>query len=411
MADAEKNYGVWLYERHVGNITLSKGVMRFQFNNSYIQDADHAVLGLTFEEDLEAIYRSQVRLPPWFSNLLPEGHLRQWIAQDIGTPENRELELLLKVGHDLPGAVRIAEADAEQPTFNMSKREIETNAHNSTAEKVWRFSLAGVVLKFSMLNVGERFTSPAVGEKGGDWIVKLPSQRYENVPLNEFSIMKLAGLVGIDVPDVRLVHRDLLSDIPDNLWPASEENAYAIRRFDRSPARDLIHMEDLAQVRGFYPEKKYKGTFETIAALVYRSGDIESLREFSRRLTFNYLIGNGDAHLKNWSLLYKNPRKPTLSPAYDLVATTIYTPIQENLDLGLKFAKSRRFESVKLENFERLERKVGAIGAGLRELAEETVHKTLSAWPIISEELKKASLLQKEIGEGIKARASAILAD
>jgi serine/threonine-protein kinase HipA len=410
MANVVRNYGVWLYERHIGNITLSGGVIRFQLNESYIHDTNHAVLGLAFEDDLEAIHRSQVRLPPWFSNLLPEGYLREWIAQDSGTHKDRELELLLKVGHDLPGAIRIAEADSEQTTFDTSRREIATDAHDNRAEEVWRFSLAGVALKFSMLNSGERFTSPAVGTGGGDWIVKLPTQNYKDVPLNEFSMMELARQVGIEVPEVRLVHRDQLADIPDNLWSASEEMAYAVRRFDRSLSRGLIHMEDFAQVRGFYPQKKYQGSFETLAALIYRNGDVDSLREFSRRLVFNYLIGNGDAHLKNWSLLYKDPQRPILSPAYDLVSTAVYSPSHSPETLGLKFAKSKRFESMTLDNFDRLERKVRANNVGLRELAEEVTRKTLSSWPVVAEELKKSPQLQQAIGEGVSARASAILA-
>jgi serine/threonine-protein kinase HipA len=346
----------------------------------------------------------------WFSNLLPEGPLREWIAQDKGVSENRELDLLLKVGHDLPGAVRVAEAEIGQTVFDAGRREIAIDANSSNhSQDIWRFSLAGVALKFSMLRAGERFTSPGTGE-GGDWIVKLPDQRYQNVPLNEFSMMELARRVGITVPEVRLVHRDQLTDIPDNLWPDSEDIAYAIRRFDRTPSRGLVHIEDFAQVRGFYPRDKYKGTFETLAALIYRQYDVESLLEFSRRLIFNYLIGNGDAHLKNWSLLYADPRRPVLSPAYDLVATAIYRPLGKPEDLGLKFAKSRSFESVTLGNFERLERKVNAVGTGLREAAHAVIHRTLSSWPEVEEMLKGVPWLHHAIDEGISARASAILA-
>lgn len=410
MVAIERNYGVWLYERRVGSITVSEGIIRFQLDDSYIHDANRAVLGLTFEDDLVAIHRSKVRLPPWFSNLLPEGRLREWIAQDKGVSESQELDLLLKVGHDLPGAVRVAEAEIDQTIFDSNRREVATDIESDSDSKdIWRFSLAGVALKFSMLRKGERFTSPGIGE-GGDWIVKLPDQRYQNVPLNEFSMMELARKVGINVPEVRLVHRDQLTGVPANLWPASEDMAYAIRRFDRTASRGLVHIEDFAQVRGFYPYKKYTGTFETLAALIYRQYDSESLIEFARRLAFNYLIGNGDAHLKNWSLLYADPRRPVLSPAYDLVATAIYNPQGRPEDLGLKFAKSRSFKSVTLGNFERLERKVNAIGVGLRDAAYEVIQKTLSFWPEIAEMLESSPWLQNAIGEGIAERASAILA-
>jgi serine/threonine-protein kinase HipA len=409
MVAIERHYGVWLYEQRVGSITLSEGIIRFQLDESYIHDANRAVLGLIFEDDLAAIHRSQIRLPPWFSNLLPEGRLREWIAQAKGVSENRELDLLIKVGHDLPGAVRVAEAEMGQTRFETNRREIAADIDsNHNSKDIWRFSLAGVALKFSMLRTGKRFTSPGIGE-GGDWIVKLPDQNYKNVPLNEFSMMELARRVGINVPEVRLVHRDQLMDVPDNLWPDSEDMAYAIRRFDRTPSRGLVHIEDFAQVRGFYPRNKYKGTFETLAALIYRQYDEESLLEFSRRLAFNYIIGNGDAHLKNWSLLYSDPRRPVLSPAYDLVATAIYSPSGNPENLGLKFAKSRSFDSVTFDGFDRLERKINAVGIGLRDTAYEVVHRTLSSWPEVEEMLKGSPWLQHSIYEGISARTSAIL--
>src|SRR5439155_8665854 len=102
------------------------------------------------------------------------------------------------------------------------------------------------------------------------------------------------------------------------------------------------------------------GNFETVSALTYRQRDVEALREFVRRLTFNTLISNGDAHLKNWSLIYPDRRIPTLSPAYDLVSTAFYKVGDREEDLGLKFGNSRRFEKVNLYGFRRLEERLGA---------------------------------------------------
>ena len=143
-----------------------------------------------------------------------------------------------------------------------------------------RFSLAGVGMKFSMLRNGDRLTLPAHGE-GGDWIVKTPDIRFRDVPRNEFAMMTLAGAVGCDVPEIGLVPRERVDGrLPASVWPEHEEFAYAIRRFDRDERRGLVHIEDLAQVRNFYPERKYEGNFETIASLVYRGRDTESLLEY-----------------------------------------------------------------------------------------------------------------------------------
>ncbi len=87
-----------------------------------------------------------------------------------------------------------------------------------------------------MLATDDRLTLPAYGE-GGDWIVKLPDHRYSDVPRNEYTMMSLAASVGIDVPPVRLVHRDELDGLPQRVWQFAEEWAFAVRRFDRDQHR------------------------------------------------------------------------------------------------------------------------------------------------------------------------------
>jgi serine/threonine-protein kinase HipA len=215
-------------------------------------------------------------------------------------------------------------------------------------------------------------------------------------------MMELARRVGIEVPDTRLVHRDLVESVPARFWPPGEFYAYAIRRFDRTANRERVHMEDLAQVRGFYPEDKYRGTFETVANLIYRRHDNRSALEFVRRLAFNVLIRNADAHLKNWSLLYRDRRVPELSPAYDLVSTTIYSGVDATL--GLRFGGSRRFENVTLDTFSALQRKLGVVDVSFTEAVERIVEDALAAWPEVEQSLHDTAL-----GEPIAAvlRASA----
>lgn len=408
MPVTERTFAVWLHENRVGTLYTHDNFTRFVFDDSYIRDFNRAVLGLQFEEDLKAQYRSNVRLPPWFSNLLPEGRLRQWIAEKQDVSELREMELLAGVGHDLPGAVQVIEESNNAQALKKSPREIVINEPNlPLGEDVWRFSLAGVALKFSMLKTGDRFTAPAVGE-GGDWIVKLPDFQYPEVPRNEFTMMQLAKYSGLEVPEIRLVHRDLLEEVPSNLWPQDEDWAFAIKRFDRTDDRRRVHMEDLAQVRGKFPEAKYEGSFETVGALIYRQHDDKSLIEFAKRLAFNILIGNGDAHLKNWSLLYIDPRIPQISPAYDLVATAIYKPSNQPEDLGLKFGRSRRFENISLSNFERLQEKLGAKGISLIDEVEVFINQVRDEWPKIEELLSQHPLLSS-IKDGFDARLASLL--
>jgi len=254
------------------------------------------------------------------------------------------MELLAQVGADLPGAVRILDEGGTPGPLTGTGIKIDANAVDLKADPgTWRFSLAGVGLKFSMLKTGDRLTLPAYGQ-GGDWIVKLPDPYHQDVPRNEHAMMELASHAGIEVPEHALVPRNTLANLPGNAWQGQEEFAYAVRRFDRGQGRTLIHIEDFAQVKNVYPyyDGKYEGNFETVANYIYRSRDLNALREFARRLTFNILIHNSDAHLKNWSLIYKDQRIPTLSPAYDLVSTGFYGIGSESDDLGLKFGGKDR---------------------------------------------------------------------
>jgi serine/threonine-protein kinase HipA len=399
----EIRHSVWLRSDLVGTLVQRGDYTRFVFAEHYLDDPDRAVLGLVFEQDLAARHAAALRLPCWFSNLLPEGRLREWIAVDRKVSPQREMELLAQVGHDLPGAVRVLPApDGEGDKIEGLPEPAPASApEHPRADDTWRFSLAGVALKFSMLAKGDRLTLPAFGV-GGDWIVKLPDQVYSDVPRNEFTMMSLAASAGIDVPPVRLVHRDELDGLPPDVWTSREEWAYAIRRFDRDAHRALVHIEDLAQVRNIYPEDKYRGNYETVAALAYRGHDLDGLREFARRLAFTVLIANGDAHLKNWSLIYTDPRVPSLAPAYDMVSTAYYVGERETLDL--KFGGTRRFEKVSVWTFERLQERLRAPQAELATCVDELIDQVTLHWPQHREHLagnpKLASSIESRIAVG-----------
>ena len=373
----EAAHAVLLKGSRIGSILQRGDVARFVFDPGYWDDANRHVLGLWFEDDPRRSPKAALRLPPWFSNLLPEGTLRDWIARDQGVSADRELQLLLRIGRDLPGAVEVVASDAAFDPDLFEGHQPRTTASGGNAR--WKFSLAGVGLKFSLLKQNERLTIPASGELG-DWIVKLPDARYPEVPVNEFAAMQLARAIGIDVPEVALVHRDELPVLPPRAWPSSETMAFAIARFDRDPTGKRIHIEDLAQVRGFYDNEKYTGSFETVGALTYRNRDLVSLREFVRRLTFNVLIGNGDAHLKNWSLIYLDGRVPSLSPAYDLVSTAPYASPNDPDDFGLSFGGTKVIERVGRTAFRQFQARLGVAASEVLEVVDDTVAKFEVAW-------------------------------
>ncbi|MFE9850760.1 type II toxin-antitoxin system HipA family toxin [Streptomyces sp. NPDC005576] len=412
----ETYYAVVLNGLRVGTLCQRGDYTRFVMSNRYLDNPERPVLGLRFEENLRAPYASALRLPKWFSNLLPEGPLREWIADDRGVSLDREMELLAQVGHDLPGAVQILRTEGPEDDWEWRDLAAAGGAGpgGEKESSPWRFSLAGVALKFSMLSRGDRLTVPAAGELG-DWLVKFPDYRHADVPRNEFAIMSLATSVGIDTPDVRLLHRDQLDGLPDRMWPNSEEWAYAVRRFDRTEDgnRSRIHIEDFAQVRDKYPQDKYMSSFETVAATAYRKQDVASLREAVRRIAFSVAIGNGDGHLKNWSLIYRDGRTPSLSPVYDLVSTVPYVPADEVEDLGLKFGGSKRFERVTLSGFERLEstldRKFGTTHAHLAAVAADAARGVREHWSGHEEVLATNASLRRAVSSWITESTARLL--
>lgn len=372
------SHSVKLAGSRIGTLHQRGDVARFVFDSGYWEDPARNVLGLWFENNPRQSPQAALRLPPWFSNLLPEGPLRNWIARDRGVNVDRELQLLLQIGHDLPGAVEVLTAEGE-PTADEIGLPTEEQTTIKDQDSPWKFSLAGVGLKFSMLRNGDRLSIPAANQLG-DWIVKFPDAVYRDVPVNEFAAMTLARRVGIDCPAIELVHRDELPPVPDVMWPGQEELAYAVARFDRTTQGHRVHIEDLAQVRGLYPHQKYQGSFETVGGLLYRGQDRKSLREFVRRLVFNLLIGNGDAHLKNWSLIYRAGRRPEISPAYDIVSTAGYYESSAPDDLGLKLGGSKLPRRVARSDFERLQSLLRATTEDVLDVLDETLDRFHAAW-------------------------------
>ena len=336
---------VLLHGELVGTLTHIDGDRTiFGFADAYVANDRRPALGLGFKDrfgELITEFRpTRTRLLPFFSNLLPEGRMRTYLAERAGVDPAREFFLLWVLGMDLPGAITIQSADGGEWPPQSDRRTDVDESGNDRRQYALRFSLAGVQLKFSALNEPRGgLTIPARGI-GGSWIVKLPSREFEGLPENEFSMMTLARLIGVDVPATHLVGIDAIENLPDGVG-APGRAALAVERFDRLPDGSAVHTEDFAQVFGVYPERKYENaSARSIARVLGAECTGTDIAEFVRRLTFNTLIGNADMHLKNWSLLYPDRRCAALAPAYDFVATIAYIPDDT---AALKFSRTRLF--------------------------------------------------------------------
>ena len=341
---------VWLGDVPVGRIMrMAGGGILFVIGESYEQLPQRPILSQCYEAAAGGVSKT-VRaypghLPPFFENLLPEGALKTLLAKRANVDPNDQLTLLGALGEDLPGAVRAFPSSPDRGADPASKP--NTLATNTNA---LRFSLAGVQLKLSgFLKANGTLTVPATGS-GGSWILKLPVTAWKSVPENEYVMMRLAEKAGIPVPDVELVSMDRIAGLPYEMQDV-EGSALAVRRFDRTEDGGRVHMEDFAQVFGRRPEGKYDGhSYANVADVLATVSGTQSVADFVGRVVFSAMIGNGDMHLKNWSLLYTDPTRPTLSPAYDFVSTIPY--IGDD-DLALGFGGSKHFGKIDKSRIEK----------------------------------------------------------
>ena len=376
---------VRLYDRQIGILTKLAGERQlFAFEQDYIDDPSRPTLSLSFKSTTGGVVASarpvSRRVPPFFSNLLPEGPLRAYLAKLADVKPEREFFLLAVLGEDLPGAVVVEPADREHAVGESEGSKPSDRVHAPNA--ALRFSLAGVQLKFSaVMEAGGGLTIPAHG-LGGSWIVKLPSARYLGVPENEHAMLELASGVGIEVPRNELVEIAKIRGLPEEAASVGKM-ALAVERFDRRADGTRVHMEDFAQVFGLYPDDKYSHkSYANIASVLWAETGQEATYEFFRRVVFSVVTGNADMHLKNWSLLYPDRRTPVLSPAYDLVSTLPYIAGDT---LGLSFGGSRDIGGITKDQVRRFAETARIPVSPLWGIVTETTDRTVQSWKELGE--------------------------
>lgn len=395
------------------------------FDDSFRNDTNRSTLSVITRPDfpksdqlLAQDWIKNHKLHPVLSNLLPEGSLRELIAQGLKAHVDHEFKLLSALGHDLPGALIARPISADQvPTSIKQRLRLSSNQPFEIANEELvqhdKFSLAGVQIKFSMRENSGRFTlgfNSGSKPELGDWIIKTPSAKHPNVPLNEYTAMKLAEAVGIEIPEVRLVEMSKL----DNLLPVNlpdEQFAYAIKRFDREEIQTLksesqkselkrVHMEDFAQVLVKYPYQKYdSANYEQIGRVIHQfsSEPNADLQQFARRLLVNILLANGDAHLKNWSLIYRDQRNPRLSPAYDILTTSLY--ITDERQFSLNLAKNKDWYQVNLEHFKFWSEQVDVPWRVIKPHLIDTIEKARDVWPDLLKQLPATDAHKVKLNE------------
>jgi len=152
----------------------------------------------------------------------------------------------------------------------------------------------------------------AIVDHGGRFVLKPQHDVYPNLPENEGLTMRLAKLCGIEVPLTGMVR------CTDGSW------SYFVRRFDRTGHHGKVAVEDFAQLAGLSRDTKYNYSMERLVRLIdtYCTFPAVEKVELLKRSLFNFIVGNEDMHLKNFSVISRNG-KAELAPAYDYLSTTV----------------------------------------------------------------------------------------
>jgi len=335
---------------------------------------------LANEQYLSQPLISSQRLAPVFSNLLPEGALRDWMALSLKVHIDNEFPLMAHMGKNLPGALQAEPISVGNvPKWALDHREQVEAVQVDVEHSQGKFSLAGVQMKFSSVKSKDGRYNIGQDANSNSWIIKTPSTIHKNVPYNEYTSMRLAEFVGVEIPEIKLVELTKLDNLPDIVLP-NEVHAYAIKRFDRQEGK-RVHTEDFAQVFQVYSHEKYqKFNYEQIANALYQFGSqgLKDVQQMARRLLVNILLANGDAHLKNWSLIYSSDKRPMLSPAYDIVSTLPY--VEGEQEFALNMAKNKNWYQADMASFEAWAKRIGAPWQAIKVHLEETLELAREHW-------------------------------
>lgn len=327
---------VYLGARHVGTLERDvEGRMSFR----YVSADPSLGLSLSLPPRLDPYDDTACR--PFFAGLLPEGAALQKAAESKRLQVYETFKLLRVFGAECAGAVRLL-SEGETPQIKQSYELLEAprlaeeirainQAPNFARDGRVRLSVAGVQSKTAVRITPEGIFKP-LGGSPSTHILKVGSEQYPDLPKNEGFCLQLAARLGIATAETEL---RTIDGIPVLL----------VRRYDRTVVDDIVverHQEDFCQALGYPPSAKYEieegtGTkigpgFAECAALIRktRSPAVE-MQTFIRRIIFNYLVGNADAHAKNLSLLYDgHAGPPNLAPLYDVVCTRLYPSVTEH---------------------------------------------------------------------------------
>lgn len=285
-------------------------------------------------------------LPAFFQNLLPEGPLRNRIAELRGCDPNDHFELLAATGKDLPGDVHALPARLTRTELTRYIAQDNDALEMSVVEAPLEdgISVSGVQAKLALLKQGHRFVARTTLKNRRDVrhvIAKLPVPQYPLLPELEHLSLRLAAAAGVSVVESELAPLETLAvEHGYDLGDVSADTRFlVVYRYDRDvdTPTGRMHCEDFAQILNVQPEHKYTLDYLTIAGVMMAIPSLgePAVHELLRRILVSDLMGNPDMHLKNVGLRYPDGRTAELPPAYDVVAYGAYGIVKKGRALRL----------------------------------------------------------------------------
>jgi serine/threonine-protein kinase HipA len=327
---ARKALDVWLYGVHVARLSEPRRFrLRFEFTEEALDTFGEGsrVLSLALPASRRPVQdrNGVLQVSAFIEGLLPEGNLRRHIATEAGVPINDTMTLLEWVGAECAGAVQIL-ADGAKPGAGQVRRLTKQEVDSLIADLPTYHLPEGAIPQASLAGIQDKVLLVALADGGWGWpeageasthIIKPEplGGAVKHLIQTEDWALRVARGAGINAAESRLERFE-------------EREAIVVVRYDRSPEGDRRHQEDFCQALGLDPGAKYESTSEAARlrsrlrriarAAAPRALDPDGFRlALLQAVTFNVVIGNADAHSKNYSVMIGRDGSVSLAPIYD----------------------------------------------------------------------------------------------
>ena len=361
---------VWLHGQQVGSLAQVDGRLNFTYSQAWLQSGHASPLSQSLPLQAEPFDDKASRA--FFAGLLPEGDKRKLIAQALHVSRQNDFALLDGIGGECAGAVSLLEpgqtpqtASAEQSVRWLDEQALAKLLDDLpkrpmlAGEAGLRLSLAGAQDKLPVLADGQRIGLPLLNTPSSH-ILKPAITAVEGSVFNEGFCLALAARLKLTAAQAAIQH-------------VGDQAYLLVERYDRMRRPDgslqRLHQEDFCQALGVAPEYKYQNEggpdLAQCFALVRRTTRPSApyILRLLDYVIFNVLIGNHDAHAKNFSLLH-TPRGAVLAPLYDTLSTAVYPHLTDKM--AMKIGSKYRFSEVQARHWEQFAHSAGLSAAQVK---------------------------------------------